>query len=204
MGKIIGAILIVLALAAAVGGWYGYSTYIKPFTDFAQNTEEFVEEMGAIEQELQHKGSYTTQPGAELTSDQLQRFLVVQDNLHTQLRPRLAELESRYKEQKQEREANGSEAGLREAAENFEGSKELLLMVRRAQVNELNEQNFSVEEYNWVRDRVYLAITEGMVGQSDLQNERDRSPEVSEEEIAMVAPHREQLMETQSLMWFGF
>lgn len=203
MGKTVGAILIVLILAAAIGGWYGYSTYIKPFTDFAQSTGEFADEMDAIEQGLQHKGPYTPQPNAELTDDQFQRFLKAQENLYGQLRPHLAELESEYEQLEQEREASGSESGFRETAEAFDGSKDLLLMVRRSQVNELNKHNFSVEEYNWVRDRVYLAVTGGMAQESGLQNERGRSPEVSQEEIAMVAQHREQLMETQALMWLG-
>ena len=92
---------------------------------------------------------------------------------------------------------------------------------KRRQVEALNEQGFSVAEYEWVREQVYLAL--GMdtlaVGLDDVvsaakeggfgameelarkQEEADRA--VPPENRALVQPYREQLEEWAPLAMMG-
>jgi hypothetical protein len=92
---------------------------------------------------------------------------------------------------------------------------------KRRQVEALNEQGFSLAEYQWVREQAYLALgmeslavgfgelvtaarDGGISGMEDLARRQEQADQaVPPENRALVEPHREELAEWAPLALLG-
>src|SRR5690606_38116896 len=93
----------------------------------------------------------------------------------------------------------------------------LVLEAKRFQVEALNQYNFSVEEYDWTRARVYeasgipfdltiqRAIRDAAAGKvPDFESHANSTSEdVPEKNRTLVAPHKKQLADAAPLAFFG-
>ena len=82
---------------------------------------------------------------------------------------------------------------------------ELILQAKHAQVAALNQEDFSLSEYTWVRNQVYSALgaSVSVAALADTGMAAAGFKDVNPETITKVTPHREELMETYVLAWFG-
>lgn len=203
MGKFLVGCLVVVLVLLVGGGTAGYFFIIKPGVEFASDFARMGEEFQELNESIVNTGEYAPSPGAAVSEDQFRRFLATQRAMRSRMEGRIGELDAKYEAMKNER--GEEEMGLKEVAEAYRDLGELILEAKRAQVEALNEQNFSLEEYTWIRNRVYRAIGQSVAvaavgdqGPADAGSNR-----VAEATVTMVEPHREELMETHAFAWFG-
>jgi hypothetical protein len=216
---------VVLLLAVVAGGFLFYQFVWKPGREMiASGTEAFgtFEELGRLEEGVEDRSPYSPPADGRLTAAQVERFIAVHRTVRGDLGPRWQEVEDRYED------TDGADPGGADAEPSF---TELLGFWRdlggiatdakRRQVEALNEQGFSLGEYEWVREQAYLALgmetlavglddvvaaarEGGVAGMEDLARQQERADDaVPPENRALVEPHREELAEWAPLALLG-
>ena len=212
-----GVVLLLVSIVAAI---LLYQFVWKPGRELIASGAEIgerFEEMSRLEEEVEDRSPYTPPADRELSAAQVERFVAVQQAVRTDLGPRWQELEARY----EDTDGGAQDPSLPEMIAFWRELGGLASEAKRRQVDALNEQGFSVAEYEWVREQVYLAL--GMdalaVGLDDVvsaaqeggfgameelarkQEEADQA--VPPENRALVQPYREQLEEWAPLAMMG-
>ena len=197
------AALVVLAVA---GGGIAWFKVIKPGMEFAGGIAELGREYSELNESIDNRSGFTPPAEGELNEDRFQRFLAAQRQMRNELEGRLSELQEKYESLEDEIDERGGQAGLGDMMAAYGDLTGLLIDAKRAQVEALNSQNFSLQEYTWVRDQVYRAIGES-VAVAAVSNGAGRGGEyetsIPEATREMVEPHREELLEGHALAWWG-
>ncbi|MBS3745330.1 MAG: hypothetical protein KGY48_13325, partial [Wenzhouxiangellaceae bacterium] len=122
------------------------------------------------------------------------------------LEGRLETLEDKYESLEAEIEERGGQAGVGDMMDAYGDLTGLLIDAKRAQVEAINAQDFSLSEYNWVREQVYRAIGES-VAVAAISNGAEGGGEfeaqVPEATREMVEPYRDELLQGHALAWWG-
>ena len=203
------AVLLIVGVVGIGGMWYAYHRAKEYVTGLAQFGD-----IPKIEEQVQNKASFTAPADRELTADQVNRFMRVQEGLETRMGARLKELDTRYQA------LSKGNAGNASVTETFSAIKDLgslILEAKHTQVELLNTQHFSVSEYNWTRQSIYSAIGVPMEGNftDALKKAAEGHPrsgdtpqdtligDVPEHNKQLVAPHADQLRERAGWAFFG-
>jgi hypothetical protein len=208
----------ILVALAGIGGAVGAYFFLwKPaksmVTEFAK-----LQEIPKLNQQVQKTAAFTPPADLTLTADAVDRFVRTQNTIMTQLGARANELSDKYKLMEKGRENyTPTWSELMNAYKDFAG---LLLEAKRAQVNALNQHNFSLAEYEWTRQRVYEAagvpidmslekiIREVSEGKRPSEESKtsvaDSTPiNVPEKNRTLIAPHMKELVDRAALVAFG-
>lgn len=143
------SVLVVGAVAAGIGGYYLYNkarSYLDQFTQLA-----------ALDKNVTNTSAFTAPANGELTDDMMTRFAAVEDYMTTKLGPTFNEMKARQDQFVQRQNAEHREATPAEVFAVVTDGMKFILMAKQAQVEALNQQHFSLDEYDWVRDQVYTA-----------------------------------------------
>ncbi|MCC5866656.1 MAG: hypothetical protein JJU31_16160 [Wenzhouxiangella sp.] len=203
MPKILAGCLAVLFVLAVAGGLTAYFMFVKPAYDFATGVAGFATEYQELNQSVEQRGFQQPADG-QITPDQFQRFLMAQRQMRSGMAGRLDELEEKWRETQAELDRRGREPSITELVTAYRDLGDLLLEAKRQQVSALNRYRFSLEEYVWVRNSVYRALGEEVaVAAFGEQGHPELQRQVSDEILALVADHREEIMEGYALAWFG-
>lgn len=174
---------------------------IEAAGEFAKLQEEF-EELDAT---VANRAAFSAPSDGQLDGERFDRFMQAHAQMRGVLEGRLQELDAKYEQQKQDLEAEGGQMGLAEIADAYGDLAALLIDAKRAQVEALNAQEFSLEEYRWTRNVVYQALGESVavaaIGAGADASQFNQT--VPQETIELIEPHREELMETYVLAWWG-
>jgi hypothetical protein len=196
----------VLVVLAVAGGGIAWFKVIKPGMEFAGGIAELGREYSELNESIDNRSGFTPPAEGELNEDRFQRFLAAQRQMRNELEGRLSELQEKYESLEDEIDERGGQAGLGDMMAAYGDLTGLLIDAKRAQVEALNSQNFSLQEYTWVRDQVYRAIGESVAvaavsnGAGGGGEYETSIPEATRE---MVEPHREELLEGHALAWWG-
>jgi len=200
---LIGCAAVVLVLVVG-GGTAGYFFVIKPAWEFASDIGEFTTEFQSLNDQIDRTEPFRPPATGQLDPEHFQRFLVAQRDMRGLLQTELQTLESKWDEIQQEIETDGRSANVFEVVTAYRDLGGLLLSAKQAQVEVLNRYQFSLEEYVWVRNQTYRALGEQVaVAAIGEKGPALANAQVSDEVLAMVAPHREELMESYVMAWFG-
>lgn len=186
----------VLLLLSLAGGIIVYRFVIAPGRSMLESAEA-LQQLETLNQDIDNQQPFTAPES--LTASQVDRFVAVQRQMLEQLEGRVAELEARYEQTDQD---NMTMTEVMRVWQDFAG---VLVEAKRAQVNALNTADFSLAEYAWVRQQVFIAlgysnITELPGAQGQLTaNDINISPET----IELVSPHQDLLEQTFALSMFG-
>ena len=206
-----GIVVLLLAVAAAVGSYLVYRKVSSAFGDFAQ-----LASVPDIERSVRNQSAFTPSSSGELTDSQMQRFLRVQATVRSRLGQRAAEIERKYRTLLEKDKATALDfpelvSAYRDLAAGYVEAK-------RVQVEALNEAGFSLAEYRWIRNQAYAALGMPMMdldvakiiddvraGRTPGQPERSfpvgpTGPPVNQE---VVKPHRKLLEDNAGLAFFG-
>lgn len=163
----------------------------------------------SIRDNVRASGPYDAPQDGVLAERQVERYMAVQETMRTRLEDRVATLRDRY-EEIDERGGDPTPAEIARAWSDVTG---ILVEAVEAQVDALNEQNFSLEEYDWVRARVLAAagfaaggydLTDLTSGEApDRAVPSEERVEVPDENVELVEPHVERIEETLPFAWFG-
>jgi hypothetical protein len=221
MKKILAGCLVVLLLCAVGAGVAGYFLY-RAAQPMIQNVSESIDraqEISALGEKISNKAPYSAPANGELSQVQVDRFLRVQDKVVNTLGPRWKELETKVKDIQSRSGAGSKEMSFTEVLNFFTEAGSILVEARRAQVDALNAEQFSSEEYNWVRINAYSAAGLELAGAIDwsafetmIQENAAKSGvepptmpkmEVPEANRALIKPHVAKLKEWWGLAFLG-
>ena len=161
-------ILVVLCvIALGIGGFFLYRA-AGPVIDNARNYLQGLSELGELDKDIKNQSPYSAPASGELTEAQVQRFVRVQDSVRAALGQRMTEIEEKFKHLKPNTEG-GRQPSMTEVIAGLSELGNAFLQARRFQVNALNTEGFSQEEYSWVRDRVFQAAGVEVTSMVDLR-----------------------------------
>ncbi len=204
MPKILVGCLVIVLLLVVGGAGTAWFMFIKPAADYATEFTRMGQEFTELERSIRQTGPYQPPADGQMTEDQLERLLAAQRQMRAGMTGELERLEARFEEMQAQVDDEDRDLRLREIAEAYRELGGLLLEGKRNQVRALNDNGFSMHEYAWVRHQAYLALGEQVAvaafGDQPAVNYQRR---VSDQVIAMVEPHREELLENHVLAWFG-
>lgn len=149
----IGCGVIVLLIGITVAG-VGYYAYRKVSSTVAQFAE--LGQVPEIERGIHKRGTFSPPASGELTDDQIEKLLRVQNQLRERIGARLTEFEAKYKTLAEKKEATVSDTPTIIAA--YRDLAATWLDAKRGQVEALNGAGLSLEEYRWIRDQAYSAL----------------------------------------------
>lgn len=212
MKKILAGCLIVAVIAMlglGVAAFYAYRA-MKPVIDNAASYMDKAREVTRLGENIKIKTRFEPPGNGELTNSQVDRFVAVQTRVRADLDDQWDQIEKKSAELKA-RAQNSRDWTLTEFTSVFSEIANIYLAGRKAQVDAINVQRFSEEEYEWVRRRVYEAAGVQLAGGMDLSRieglARENAwkngveippmglPEVPETNIKLVTPHAGKLKE---------
>jgi hypothetical protein len=151
-----GLVMLVLAVVGGAGAYYFVYRPAKAFvTSMAQ-----IGEVAELDKQVTNRHAFTAPEDGTLTPAQVQRFAAVQEAIHGRLGARAREFETKYKALGEGQEPKS----ISEAVGAFRDLLGIIAEAKRAQVDGLNAQRFSVDEYDWVKRRFYEASGVALVG----------------------------------------
>lgn len=204
MPKILVGCLVVLVVVVGGGGVAGYFFVVKPAYEFVTDVESFVREYAELNEQVDRTERYQPPGDGSITEEQFQRFLIAQRDMRESMEGRMSDLKEQFETMQAEIDREDRDAGLAEIVTAYRGLGDLLLDAKRAQVESLNRYNFSLQEYMYVRNQTFRAIGQDVaVAAYGDQAMQTRTREVPDETVEMVAPHREELLESYAFAWFG-
>lgn len=145
-----GLALLLVGIAGSVAFYYFVykpaRTFVASLTDLGQLAE--------LDAKVTNTQAFTAPVDDALTDAQVRRFTAVQEALHARMGARASELQAKYKAI----DARGREnVGMAEAVGAYRDLFGVIGEAKQAQVEALNAQNFSLDEYAWVKARFYEA-----------------------------------------------
>lgn len=149
------AIVVLAGVLLAVGSYLLYRA-ATPYIEDARTALTALSELAEIDAQLETTAPYDPPATGELTADQVERFVRVQEHVRRALGQRMKEIEEKYKQFEANRRG-GSDPSLRELMQGLGDFAGVFVQARRFQVEALNAERFSQAEYWWVRNRILEA-----------------------------------------------
>jgi hypothetical protein len=208
-------VLVLLLIVGGVASYFVYSRFVGPIAKFATNMQQ----VATIEKDVKNTSSFTAPENGELTEAMVTRFVKVQEHIQSKLGPRMDELKTTYDKLDKTLKSEKRDASFTEAIGALGDLASLLVETKKAQVEALNQSDFSIHEYEWIRGQVYAAVgivaagfdVKKMAEQAKAGNvqgfsggDKEALPEVPEKNKVLVAPYEKQLKEWAPLAFFGF
>lgn len=203
-----GIFAVVAIVALGVGVFYLYRSagdYLRGFQQLGEAVE--------LNQRIENQTPYEPPPNRRLEATQVERFLEVQRNVHYRLGARYEELEEKYRDLDP---GAGGRLSIFQLVEAWRDLSNLLVGAKEAQVEALNDEGFSLSEYQWVRARVYEAVGISLSGMdlekiaeavqrgeilgTEIRVEESIPPE---QNVELVKPYAEELLKFAALSWLG-
>lgn len=194
-----------VVVAMLVGGFLAYRFVVRPVQNAVQSVERFGE-IGELNERISNRSNYAIPADGILTEAQLERFLNVQSGIRERMEGEFSQLQEKYQDlENQDVNLNN----IRQVFSSYTDLFDLIRTAKEAQVEQLNNHDFSLEEYSWVRQEAIRAA--GLIySQFDLteltgENVPDipLSERVPQENIDLLEPYRDQIEEYIGLAFFG-
>lgn len=143
-------------LVVVVGGFWGYYSFVKPMMGNLTTIQTAAQEINEKNNEIRNQSSYAPPQTGEISEDQVERFVSVQRDIRNGLEELLTELQEKYEELGQEFEQR--DPTFREMMNVGGDLMGLYADAKQVQVDALNEEGFSLEEYRFVQQSFYQAL----------------------------------------------
>jgi hypothetical protein len=153
MGKKIALGCLGIGLIIVIGGGYfAYSTFVKPL----MSSVSVLEDIDKTNEQIENQSTYSVPESREINENQVERFVEVQKEIQTGLESRFEELQQKYDELNAD--LQNREPSLTEITGAWKDMMELYADAKQIQVDALNNHNFSLEEYRYVQQSFYQAM----------------------------------------------
>jgi hypothetical protein len=224
MKKLLAGCLVVVVLLMIVAGVGAYFLWraAQPVIDNARLMVTGASQMAeavALDNRLVNAASYEGPGSGELTAGQVERFLRVQARVKRTLGERGEAFKEKYKEFGTSRpDGTEVEPSLSQLLSGLADMSQVYVDARRAQVDALNVEQFSREEFTWVRLRVYQAagieatgyeprelarLIRGMNSGAQVTVPDVELPDAPAKNRELVKPHAAEIMEWLAMAAFG-
>ena len=206
-------------LVVVVGGFWGYNSFIKPMVGSISNIQASAQEVNQKNNEIQNQSSFSKPETGEITEDQVDRFVNVQQDMRRGLEDLLTEFQQKYEELGQEFEQR--DPTFRELMNVGGDLMSLYADAKQVQVDALNEAGFSLEEYRFVQQSFYQALGvelfsynidqiaraagEGNLNMNldDFKAAQEQMEEVPQRNRELVAPYADSSEDWLVFAWWG-
>ncbi|MCS7059033.1 MAG: hypothetical protein NZ849_04525 [Meiothermus sp.] len=202
--------LLGLSLFLVLGGWAAYVFLVRP----AQNLVNELRQVIVMDQGVKNQSPYRPPADDRLSKEQVEQLLRVQRQVKQGLGERYQRIAARL-DQLARQQVGQFTLDYRTALDLFRDSSALIVEAKRLQVEALNQEGLSPEEYAWIKRQVYSALGLGLpqldpsevlrqIGAGDFNPrvEMER-PQASSDNEKLVEPHREELLSYYPFTWFG-
>jgi hypothetical protein len=155
MKKLLVGCLFFFLVLAVVGSVGGYFFVYRPAKTFVTDIQEFTE----WEDRLDESGSYEPPADGIMTADQIERFVAVQTVIDERLGSEVERVTDTLGRLNRRNNLDATEAWrlFREVRGLFGDAKD----ARDAQIEAMNEQGFSADEYDWIQARILESLWPG-------------------------------------------
>ena len=144
-------VVVLLAIAAAVGSFYIYRQVRGTVAQFSE-----LSSVPELEGGVRNKQSFTPPLTGELTEPQVERLVRVQGRVRERLGAGFTQLEAKYKDFFDQKDVTALDTPKLIAA--YRDLAAVYMEGKRAQIDALNDAGLSLEEYRWVRSQAYAAV----------------------------------------------
>lgn len=216
MKKVVFGCLGAAVLIGVAACFAGYYFVYRPAKAFVQQTARLAE-IPKLEAKVENRASFNAPASGELSKAQVDRFLRVQESILTQLGVRAKELDAKFKSLGN-RPSGAAKPTISEVFGALKDLSNLVVDAKSMQVTAINQQKFSLEEYDWTRTQVFraagvplqLEVAKALhaisEGKKDVQIESGpaaSSDTVPPKNRELVAPHIEKVKSYAGLAFFG-
>jgi hypothetical protein len=218
MKKIVIALLVIFGIIVVAIGGIGYYVFNKARAFLAP-----IQQYAALDKNVSNTSAYTPPSNGELTEDMVKRFMAVQQSMITKLGPTVNEMKATEDAFMAQQQAEHRKSTPGEDFKVITDMMQFVLQAKNAWADALNQQRFSIDEYYWVRGRVYAAagmqveelglrklseqLKEGGAAMGDmggrLTNEVATSEPVPDKNRALIAPYVPKMHEWAVFAFFG-
>lgn len=164
MKKLVVGCALLVVLLVIVGSGAAYFLLYRPAKALISSGAELVttlNQVNELDATVTNATAFTPPADGALTEAQVTRFVAAMEGLHARMGARATELDAKYKALGKDGSDNPSLSAVVGAYRDLFG---LVLDAKRAQVEALNAQRFSVAEYDWVKTRFYEAAGVELTG----------------------------------------
>jgi len=200
-----------LAMGGAVGSYYVYHRISSTIGGFAQ-----LAKVPELERSVRNRSPYQPPRSGELTREQVERYLRVEQAIRASLGARAQDMQQKYRSLLAKKEATAVD--LPDLVAAYGDLAKAYLEAKRVQVRALNQAGFSLDEYRWIRRQSYAALGLPMMDLDIAQMVKDAragrqtappvgpmtvgpsGPEANQE---LVKAHRKELEDYAGLAFFG-
>lgn len=216
MGKKIALGCLGIGLIIVIGGGYfAYSTFVKPL----MGSVSVLEEINESNEQIQNQSSFTVPESREINENQVERFVDVQQEIRQGLEARFGEFQQKYEELSAELE--NREPTLNEITGAWSDMIQMYADAKQIQVDALNNHDFSLEEYRYVQQSFYQALgvelfsynidqiaasaSEGNfnMDMSEYENLQEQMNQVPEQNRELVSRYSENADDWLMFAWWG-
>jgi hypothetical protein len=153
--------LIVGLVIVVVGGGAAYWFVLRPMWNagsaMVQNAQDMAK-VADVEKSVSNQAPFTAPADGKLTPAQVQSFVAVQNLLFASMGKDFDALKQKYDAIEAEHKQDGKDANLGQVMGAYSDLSGLILKARQAQVEGINQQHLSLEEYRWIRQQAYSAL----------------------------------------------
>src|SRR6056297_3852007 len=216
MGKKIALGCLGIGLLVLVGGGYfAYSTFVKPL----MSSVSVLEDIDNTNSKIDNQSTYDVPEDREISETQVERFVDVQKEIRQGLEARISEFQKEYEELSAELE--NREPSLTEITGAWGDMIEMYADAKQIQVDALNNHDFSLQEYRFVQQSFYQALgvelfsynidqiaasaNEGNfnMDMSQYENMQEQMNQVPEQNRELVSPYAEDAENWITFAWWG-
>ena len=206
-------------LVIAVGGFWGYNSFIKPMMGNITAIQSSAQEINQKNNEIRNQSSYSKPETGQISEDQVERFVTVQRDIRHGIEELLTEFQEKYDELGQQFEQR--DPTFREMMNVGGDLMGLYADAKQVQVDALNEAGFSLEEYRFVQQSFYQALgvelfsynidqiakaaAEGNVNldMEEFEAAQEQMREVPDRNRELVSPYADSAEEWLVFAWWG-
>lgn len=186
---IILGILVVGGGGLAIWGWGKISDMVGEFT-------EFTSEMQEVHQATPRDRNFQPPEDGLLTERQVSQLVAVESNIHQTMSVLIERHEERYSQLKALMEEDGRDPNLGELLQGGRDVAAILRGYKTSQVEALQQQNLSLEEYSWMRATAVRNLSQVSDEISEEHIDALRDAEIHPENIEKLREHVDLLKET--------
>ncbi len=201
MKKILGGCLIITLLALVVGGGATWWFVLRPAWNAGSqfmNAASQVAELAKLDETVKNRSAFSPPADGRISEAALDRFIATQQAIQARVGTNLATLEAKYRQIETDAKTAGKRVGPSEVLGAYGDLFSLVREAKEAQVEALNAQNLSLEEYRWLRKQAYAALAG-----SALASTPTEEGSALTDNAKQLAPHRELLTRTAVGAWLG-
>ncbi len=193
------SLMVVIGVRVAMNRLQGFMGGVQQLAEISQ-----------LDDRVRNRSTYRPEPDQALNEAQVSRYVSIQRAMLAQLGERVQELEEKYEQLSEDR--GDRDPTLREVMGAWQDMVDLVVEAKRAQVDALNDENMSLEEYAWIRKQVLSTLGHGfavfdisrVAGEGDEPELPDTPPsEVRQQNMQLLDPYMDDADDWLPLSFFG-